>query len=104
MKTRPFGKTGFQCSEIGFGAWAIGGTGYGPTDDRVSLQTVQRALDLGVTFMSDRYRLPLAQVALKFVLSREEISVVIPGAKTPKQVEENVRAVEDGYLNSFYLN
>ncbi|MBI4436359.1 MAG: aldo/keto reductase [Candidatus Omnitrophica bacterium] len=53
-----------------------------------------------VKFMAARYKIPLAQVALKFVLSREEISVVIPGAKTPEQVEENVRSIEDGYLNS----
>lgn len=26
MKSRPFGKHPFQCSEIGFGAWAIGGS------------------------------------------------------------------------------
>jgi len=56
--------------------------------------------DVGkVKFMATRYKISLAQVALKFVLSREEISVVIPGAKTPQQVEENVISVEDGYLN-----
>jgi aryl-alcohol dehydrogenase-like predicted oxidoreductase len=41
-------------SEIGFGAWAIGGdkfgNSYGPTDDAVSLRAVKRALDLGCTF------------------------------------------------------
>ncbi len=48
-----------------------------------------------VSFIAKRRKLPLAQVALKFVLSREEVSVVIPGAKTPAQVEENVKAAED---------
>lgn len=57
-----------------------------------------------VTFMASRYKLPLAQVALKFVLSREEVSVVIPGAKTSQQVEENVKSVEDGYLNKIDVN
>ena len=44
-----------QVSEIGFGAWGIGGsangaTGYGPTDDRESMAALRRAYDLGVTF------------------------------------------------------
>jgi aryl-alcohol dehydrogenase-like predicted oxidoreductase len=41
-------------SEIGFGAWAIGGNAhgnsYGPTDDRESIAAVRRAVDLGVNF------------------------------------------------------
>ena len=33
----------------------------------------------------------LAQLALQFVLAQPAVSVVIPGAKTPKQLAENVR-------------
>lgn len=56
MKTRAFGRTGIQVSEIGFGAWAIGGTGpgvvgYGATDDAASLAALKRAADLGMTFV-----------------------------------------------------
>ena len=36
----------------------------------------------------------LPQAALLFVLAHPEVSVVIPGAKTVRQVEENVRAAE----------
>ena len=36
----------------------------------------------------------LAQAALKFVLAFSEVSVAIPGAKTPAQVEENIAASE----------
>jgi len=36
MKNRPFGKHGFNCSEIGFGAWAIGG-GWGEQADTDSI-------------------------------------------------------------------
>ena len=54
MKYRVLGKTGLKVSEVGFGAWAIGGNAhgnsYGPTDDRQSISAVQRALDLGCNF------------------------------------------------------
>jgi len=57
-----------------------------------------------VKFMADRYHISLAKAALKFVLSHNEISTVIPGGKTPEQVEENVHSVSDGYLNTNNLN
>ena len=50
MKYRILGRTGLKVSEIGFGAWAIGGTGYGPTNDQESLQALQTAFEKGVNF------------------------------------------------------
>ncbi|MEI6106109.1 MAG: aldo/keto reductase [Opitutae bacterium] len=50
MKLRPFGKHPYQCSEIGFGAWAIGGS-WGAQTDTDSLAALHRALDLGVNFI-----------------------------------------------------
>lgn len=50
MKYRPFGKHLFDCSEIGFGAWAIGGS-WGAQADDDSLAALHRALDLGVNFI-----------------------------------------------------
>jgi aryl-alcohol dehydrogenase-like predicted oxidoreductase len=55
MKYRNLGNTGIQISEIGFGAWGIGGvtpgpSSYGPTDDNISRKALSCALDNGVTF------------------------------------------------------
>lgn len=55
MKYRALGRSGISVSEIGFGAWGIGGrtvgtTSYGDTDDRTSLAALDRALDRGITF------------------------------------------------------
>lgn len=46
MRFRPFGKHGFNASEIGFGGWAIGGS-WGAQSDTDSLAALHRALDLG---------------------------------------------------------
>jgi aryl-alcohol dehydrogenase-like predicted oxidoreductase len=51
MKYRKLGKTNFEISEIGYGAWGIGGKQWlGGTDDE-SIQALKRAMDLGVNFI-----------------------------------------------------
>lgn len=49
MLYRSLGRTGWNISAIGFGAWAIGGT-WGNTDDTAALAALHRALDRGVNF------------------------------------------------------
>lgn len=55
MEYRRLGRTGAQVSEIGFGAWGIGKGWWGETDDRLSMQALVRALELGVTFIDTAY-------------------------------------------------
>ncbi|HUB35010.1 MAG TPA: aldo/keto reductase [Bryobacteraceae bacterium] len=51
MKYRTLGRTGFRVSEIGYGAWGIGGSQWlGGTDDE-SLKALHRAIELGVNFI-----------------------------------------------------
>lgn len=50
MNHRPFGRTGLTVSEIGFGAWALGG-GWGPQSEDDSVRALHRAIDLGVNFI-----------------------------------------------------
>ena len=55
MKYRLLGKTGVRVSEIGFGAWGIGGatpgpTSYGQTDDTTSLAALECAFECGINF------------------------------------------------------
>jgi aryl-alcohol dehydrogenase-like predicted oxidoreductase len=49
VESRRLGKTGREVSEIGFGAWAIGGS-WGETDDAQSAAAMNAAVDAGVTF------------------------------------------------------
>ena len=50
MNYRSLGRTGYDVSEISFGAWAIG-SAWGNTDDSESKAALHRALDLGVNFI-----------------------------------------------------
>ena len=50
MKTRTFGRAGRKVSEIGFGAWAIGGS-WGEVEETDAAAALEAALDAGVTFI-----------------------------------------------------
>ena len=50
MRTRTLGRTGVSVSEIGFGAWAIGGS-WGEQKEEDSVAALHRALDLGCNFI-----------------------------------------------------
>ena len=50
LSTRPLGKTGFDTTTIGFGAWAIGGT-WGEVSEADAKATLHAALDAGVNFI-----------------------------------------------------
>ena len=53
--TRAFGRTGMHITTLGFGSWAVGGGGWafgwGPQEDRASLATLRRAVELGVNWI-----------------------------------------------------
>ena len=50
MKTLAFGRTGWAVSEVGFGAWGIGGRDWGGADETQSMATLHAALDSGINF------------------------------------------------------
>lgn len=50
IHTRAFGRTGWNVSEIGFGAWAIGGS-WGDVDEAQARDALRAALEAGTTFI-----------------------------------------------------
>lgn len=58
MELRSFGNTDLRVSEVGFGAWAIGGSamvgdtaiGWGKADDATSKKAILKAVELGINF------------------------------------------------------
>ena len=86
MQYRKFGNTDLVVSEIGFGAWAIGGgamigntaIGWGDTDDNVSIKATHAALDAGINFFdtADIYGLGHSEELLgKTIGNKEEIII-----------------------------
>jgi len=87
MHYRPLGTTGISVSEIGFGAWGIGGptpdgaNSYGTTDDNESKRTLRAALDRGITFYdtSNIYGYGHSEELIGEVFKNERSKVIIGG-------------------------
>jgi aryl-alcohol dehydrogenase-like predicted oxidoreductase len=86
MQYRKFGNTTLVVSEIGFGAWAIGGgamigstaIGWGDTDDNVSIKAIHTALDAGINFFdtADIYGLGHSEELLgKIIGNKREVII-----------------------------
>ena len=86
MQYRKFGNTDLLVSEIGFGAWAIGGgamigntaIGWGDTDDSVSIKAIQTALDAGINFFdtADIYGLGHSEELLGKAISNKKNVII----------------------------
>jgi aryl-alcohol dehydrogenase-like predicted oxidoreductase len=51
MHYRTLGRTGLRISEIGYGAWGIGNSGWRGASDEESARALNRAIDLGLNFI-----------------------------------------------------
>ncbi len=86
MNYRSFGNTTLRVSEIGFGAWAIGGNavvggtpiGWGPADDATSKAAIHAALDAGINFFdtADFYGLGHSESLLGSVLKGQPEAII----------------------------
>lgn len=50
LEKRRFEQGGIDVTAMGIGLWAMGGDAWGPTEDQNSLDTIDAALDAGITF------------------------------------------------------
>jgi aryl-alcohol dehydrogenase-like predicted oxidoreductase len=92
MKYRPLGRTGWNVSEVSFGAWAIGGA-WGDVSDDESMKAMHAAVDAGVNFIdtADVYgdgRSERLVARLKKERKEEIIVATKAGRKLPKQTTE----------------
>jgi len=93
MEYRALGRTGWDISAIGFGAWAIGGDAWGRTDDRESLRALHRAIDLGVNFIdtADVYGDGHSE-RLVAEVRRERSEEIIVATKAGRRLQPHVAA------------
>jgi aryl-alcohol dehydrogenase-like predicted oxidoreductase len=92
MRYRTLGKTGFNVSEVSFGAWAIGGS-WGEVDDRDSLAALHKALDCGINFIdtADVYGMGRSERLVAQVRRERKENIVVAtkaGRKLPSQTVE----------------
>lgn len=103
MNYRKFGSTSLQVSEIGFGAWAIGGAavvgnmpiGWGPSDDAVSRQAIAAALDAGINFFdtADFYGLGHSESLLGEIIGNK--SDIIIASKVGQKIGDDGKIAID---------
>jgi aryl-alcohol dehydrogenase-like predicted oxidoreductase len=98
MNYRKFGKTDLKVSEIGFGAWAIGGgamigetaIGWGDVDDKESVKAIHAALDAGINFFdtADIYGLGHSETLLgKTLVKNREVIIATKGGNVSRNNE-----------------
>jgi aryl-alcohol dehydrogenase-like predicted oxidoreductase len=99
MNYRQFGKTDLRVSEIGFGAWAIGGSamvgdmpiGWGPADDNTSVKAIHAALDAGINFFdtADFYGLGHSEELLGNTIAKNK-EVIIASKVGQRKADDKV--------------
>ncbi|HWC99940.1 MAG TPA: aldo/keto reductase [Candidatus Sulfopaludibacter sp.] len=94
MNYRALGRTGWQVSEISFGAWAIGGS-WGSVDDGESLAALEKAIDCGVNFIdtADVYGMGRSE-RLVAELKRRRKEEIIVATKAGRRLSPHTA---DGY-------
>lgn len=110
---RLLGRSGIEVSEIGFGAWAIGGpftaqgkpAGWGEVDDDESIAAVHRALELGVTFFdtADVYGTGHSERVLARALAGRRDEAVI-ATKFGNTFDESTRTLTGSDVSAEYIN
>jgi len=110
MNYRKFGNTDLLVSEIGFGAWAIGGPamvgdlaiGWSNVDDNVSIEALKKSFDLGINFYdtADLYGFGHSEELIGKVFGNR--TDVIIASKVGHRVENNQILLD--YTKNHILN
>ncbi len=98
MKYRRLGSTGYEVSEIGFGAWAIGAD-WGSVDDTTAMAALNAAVDAGVTFIdtADVYGDGRSErFVAQLVKERPDVDLVV-ATKAGRRLDPHVA---DGYTGA----
>jgi len=101
MEYRKLGRTGWNVSTIGLGTWAMGSL-WGAVDDRQSIASLNRALDLGVNFFDTADVYGSEPLLGRLRQQRKEQFYI--ATKMGMQVNPNARGYNRKYLTTFVEN
>lgn len=102
MVLNQFGKTNLRVSDVGFGAWAIGGLGWGDKpDDANAMAALNRAWELGVNFYDtcDAYGNGHSELLIgDFLKGKRSETIVVTKGGTNFRVPERSKNFSRDYL------
>lgn len=102
MKYTELGKTGLHVSEIGFGAWAIGGQAWGnDITDKNAMAALQEAWQQGINLFdtADCYGDGHSEALIgEFLLGQREKAVIVTKGGTNYRVKERSKDFTRDYL------
>ena len=117
QKKRLLGRTGFEVTELGFGAWPIGGIGYGPINERNAIECAEAYLDAGGNFIDTARRYGQSEAIIGKTLHRKnmrngifistktfkgELMETIPDIRL--EIEQSLRFLQTDYVDIYYLH
>ncbi len=116
IKKRLFGQTGIEVSEIGFGAWPIGGSHYGDVPESDGIQAIEAYLDAGGNHIDTARGYGKSEMLVGQVLKNIDRDSIFLASKTikgdcpdtipeiRKEREESLRQLQTDYLDLYYLH
>ena len=116
IKKRLFGNTGIEVSEIGFGAWPIGGSHYGDVPDSDGIQAIETYIDAGGNHIDTARMYGKSEMLIGHVLEKIDRDTIFLSSKTikgdcldtipeiRKELEESLRQLKTDYLDLYYLH
>jgi len=112
----------FEVSRIALGTWSIGGFGWGGSDDRQSLSTIRKALEMGINIIdtapvygkghseelvgqavAEHGRRDSICIATKFGLTFETDNIGVDSrpARIRKELEDSLRRLRTDYIDIY---
>jgi aryl-alcohol dehydrogenase-like predicted oxidoreductase len=116
-KIRTLGRTGFTVTEVGFGAWAIGGGSYGDVAERDAEAALEAYLAGGGNFVDTARNYRESERIIGSTLRRLDVrdgvvlttktgrtSTIEQASGIPADLEETLRLLQTDYVDVYYIH
>ncbi len=112
MERRKLGNTGIELSTIAMGCWPMGGEYWGAPDDPLSIRTVHRALELGITTFdtAPAYGRGHSEEVLGEALAgrREDVELSTKTVAAPDQIrtslDDSLARLKTDYVDVYFVH